>query len=312
MPSWTLDPVEKLSLAVRKNVRDNFESKKAEQEQKLANLIGVDSFTITVNANQVYAYTETSGYGKDNIGSLIHLYFEALCDSVDKYTKKGKDEEAKEVIRKVVPKNSATLTAVDNVSYCGLAIVDGEFAVVFNYKNLGSNISYAGDNIATVVDNALDALGENDLPVVSRRAIKEHLDVTIPELQEKMQKMFGKEYKFEYDIRAYLDKLAQFPDDLSWLRDRLNSAVPEFTARYFRAAVENLERLNFGKDDMLQEAFVEGTENLTVRFEIVDKLQNGKTYNDTLFADGEYKVQTAAKYFASNIDDTGRDVVDRL
>lgn len=61
-------------------VRDEFESKKAEHESKIANLIGVDvspcylqryrcsdcvqSFKITANANQIFAYTETSGYGK--------------------------------------------------------------------------------------------------------------------------------------------------------------------------------------------------------------------------------------------------------
>lgn len=305
MPSWTLEPAEKLSLAVRKNIRDDFESKKPEYEQQLANLIGVDTFTITVNANQVFPYAETTGYGQ-NMGSMLQLYFEALCSSVEGYTNKGKDEEAKEVLRKVISKNSATMVAVDNVSYCDLAIIDGELAVVYNYKNFASNISNVGEHIASVVDKGLDALGENDLPVVARRAIKEHLDVTISEMQEKMQKMFGKEYKFEYDIRAYLDKLAQHAEELSWLKDRFNSAVPEFTARYFRAAIGNLETLNFGKDDMLQEAFVDSTENLIVRFEIVDKLQNGQTYNDTLFADGEYKIQTVPKYFATNLDDTDR------
>lgn len=100
---------------------------------------------------------------------------------------------------------------------------------------------------------ALDALDATALPVVARRAIAQHLDTAIPELQEKMKKMFGKEYKFEYDVRATLDKLSQSPDDISWFKDRINSTVPDFIARYFKAVVKNLEYKNFHKDDMLQE-----------------------------------------------------------
>ncbi|KZV98884.1 hypothetical protein EXIGLDRAFT_274983 [Exidia glandulosa HHB12029] len=326
---WTLEPVEKLSLAVRKHgtqlyclysprgsdilpVRDNFETNKAEYQEKIANYMGVEEFTINVNVNQVFAYTETSNYGKDNIGYLINEYFNTLVRKIGEYTKDGKDEEAKEVLRKVVPKRSASLQADDKVSYCGLRVADGEFQVIFNYKNLGSNISNGCDKIDEAVDVALDALGENELPVVARRAIQEHLDTAIPELEEKMQKMFGKEYKFEYDVRATLDKLLQFPNEISWFKDRINSTVPDFIARYFKAVVRNLEEAKFGSDDMLQEAFVESTEKQIVRFEVVDKLQNGKSYNDTLFVDGEYRVQTMPKSFGSNLDDTGRDVVDRL
>lgn len=312
-PKWTpLEPVEKLSLAVRKNVRDNFEAHRVEHEEALAGYFGVEKFTITVDVNKVFAYTESSGYGKDNIGYLINEYYSSLVNAVRDYTNQGKDEEAKEVLRKVVPKHSSTIDATDKVSYCGLDIVDGELRVVFNYKYLGSNISSVGEKIASVVDQALDALGENELPIVARRSIQKNITEKLPEWQELTQELFGKEYKFEFDVRAALDKLSQFPDDISWFKDRINEAVPSFIGGYFEAVLRNLKDLNFGKDDMLQEAFLDATGSQIIRFEVVDKLAKGKSYNDAVFVDGELRLQAAPKNFASNISDIGRDLVDKL
>jgi len=98
---------------------------------------------------------------------------------------------------------------------------------------------------------ALDALGENDLPIVTRRAIATYFDGDEGKKawQEKLKSMFGHDYKFVWDFRAILSKL---PKD-SWCYDRKNEAVPELVSKYFSAAVECLERKNFGTDDMMQE-----------------------------------------------------------
>jgi len=308
--SWEKEPVEKLALAVRKNVRDNFESKKPEHEAEIARLIGAESFTINVNTNLVFAYAADS-YAQNNTGSCINGYFVAFIEKLKKYTDDAKDAEAMEALRKVVKQRSITLVPTDKVSYCGVEIKDGEIRLLFKHSYLGTNISDVATTLPVAVDDAIDALGENDLPVVARRAIKEHLDPAVKELQEKLKKMLNKDYKFEYDILASIRKLKEHPDDINWYKQYINQRVPEWTARYFKAAVEKLEKKNFGKDEMLQEAFVESTETGIIRFELVDKLKHG-TYNDTIFEGGEYKLQVTPKYFGSNVDDIGRDVVERL
>lgn len=311
--SWARQPAEKLSLAVRKNIRDKWESKKAEHESEIATFLGVEQFTITVDFNAVFPYAEARNYA-DSIGNLVNEYYSSLERRLGDYTKQGKDEEAKEALRKVLTKRSSSFQATDakGISYCGLQIVDGELLVVFNHQNFASNISDVADKIDSVVDDALDALGENDLPIVTRRSIAKSLTPKIPEWQDKLQEFFGKQYTFEYDVRAALDKLKQFPNEISWFKDRINQALPQFISNYFESLVNNLEYLKFGKDEMLQEAFVEATSSLVIRFEVVDSLPKGKNYNNAAFVDGELRLQAAPKNFASNIDEIGRDLVDKL
>jgi len=306
-------PVEKLSLAVRKNYRDKFENNKAEHESKIAQLVGTDSWTVNINANLVYAYAEESGsYPSTNFGDCVNNYINSFIDRLKDYTKNGKDEEAKEAVRKVAKQHSITLLPDEAVHYCGMNIKDGEIRLLFRPKDLGTNISDVAKGIAKAVDVALDALGENDLPVVTRRAIVASLDPAITKAQGKLKALFKEDFKLEADIGDVLKKLLAAPEAINWYKEYVNQRAAEWTALYFENAVNQLEQKKFGSDDMLQEAFLESTEKRVIRFEIVDSLKNGKTYNDTFFEDGEYKIQTTAKNFGTNVGDVGKDVVERL
>jgi hypothetical protein len=88
--------------------------------------------------------------------------------------------------------------------------------------------------------------------------------------------MFNKDYVAEYDVLKTLQtiKAATFANAYSadhWYHDHL-ARVPWIIAQYFMDVAEGLEYREFGKDDMLQEAFVEATDKGIVRFELVDKL----------------------------------------
>jgi len=306
-------PVEKLSLAVRKNYRDKFENNRAEHESSIAKLVGTDSWTLNINPNLVYAYADEPGsYSASNFGDCVNNYVTSFIDQLKTYTKDGKDEEAKEAIRKTAKQHSVTLLPDDSVSYCGIEIKDGEIRLLFKPTYLGTNVGDVARDFAKAVDIALDALGENDLPIVTRRAIAASLDPAVTKAQEELKKLFKEDYKVEADVGAILKKLLAAPDDISWYKDYVNERAAEWTALYFENAVNQLDQKKFGSDDMLQEAFLDATDKRIVRFEIVDSLKNGKTYNDTLFEDGEYKIQTVAKYFGTNVGDVGYDVIDRL
>ena len=59
----------KLPLIVRKNLRDNWESKKAEVEGDISSTLGVPWVT-EIDAAAVYAHADSS-YAKDNLGGCI-------------------------------------------------------------------------------------------------------------------------------------------------------------------------------------------------------------------------------------------------
>ena len=69
-----LPPVEKLPLAVRKDLRDNWDAKKPELEKELSDILG-EPWTIEVDPLQIYAYA-TEGYAKESTGSMLKEYAE--------------------------------------------------------------------------------------------------------------------------------------------------------------------------------------------------------------------------------------------
>lgn len=56
---------------------------------------------------------------------------------------------------------------------------------------------------------------------------------------------------------------------------------------------------------------MEATEKRVIRFEVVDKLQNG-SYNDIIFEDGVFIIQARADNFGSNVHYTAEEVINRL
>jgi hypothetical protein len=107
--------------------------------------------------------------------------------------------------------------------------------------------------------------------------------------------MFNKDYTAEYDVFKTLQTIkaatfAEAPDAEYWYQDNL-SRVAEILGTYFEDVAKGLEDRGFGKDDMLQEGFVEAAGKVRrqldsgargqslmiegqgiVRFEFTDKL----------------------------------------
>jgi hypothetical protein len=64
-----LPPAEKLSLALRKNVRDEWDNNKANLEKQLSEVLG-ETWTVEVTPNAIWPY-HNGGYAKESLGSCI-------------------------------------------------------------------------------------------------------------------------------------------------------------------------------------------------------------------------------------------------
>ncbi|PPQ84755.1 hypothetical protein CVT24_002669 [Panaeolus cyanescens] len=73
-------PLEKLSLATRKDVRDNFESKKKEWEIQATEITGAQ-IAIKFDANTVLAYMPDT----TNAGSMLACYVEGFIEAADRF-----------------------------------------------------------------------------------------------------------------------------------------------------------------------------------------------------------------------------------
>jgi len=303
-------PVEKLSLATRKNIRDKYEAQAPELQAKVANLLGAENFAFHINPNFLYAYAEDR-YAQENPGSAFFGYFNNFVAAVDKYTKAGSDEAAKEALRKVLHKREATIAPSEGVSFSGCEIKDGVMRLLFNPKYLGSNLSDTCKTFTTQVDVALDALGGDDLPVVTRRAIESSLQPTVAALAPRLEAMFGKPVPIVYDVKAIMDYLNAHKADLdNYITKDFNDRVPKVIGSYLQGAVDTLEKKSFGKDDMLKEAFLESADK-GITVQVVDKLKHN-TFNDCVFENSMLCLQTVTKYYGTNVNDCAKNVVDRL
>lgn len=64
-------PVDKLPLAVRKELRDEYTAKIPELEAKITELLG-EEWKLDVNPNLVYAYAEPDSYAATALGSCLY------------------------------------------------------------------------------------------------------------------------------------------------------------------------------------------------------------------------------------------------
>jgi len=305
--------IEKLPLVTRKSIRDDVESKKGDLQERIAKAIGFDTFEINFDANQVIAYASTSNTAP---GNDIFKYFDKFTTTVEEYTKKGEDAEAKSALQKVLAKKTATLAACveeDGINYCNIRIRESTAFLLFHHSQFGSWQSSVCDDFAREVDKAVDQLSDGDLPVSTKRAITSELEPRLKKASDKFEKMFGQPITLGYNVKEILDFLKK-PENrkLCSIGDgELDAAVPRHIGDYFDRAADSMESQNFGKDDMMQEAFIESAEKGIV-FEVVDKLQNNQTYNDCLFEDGYFKLQTVPSQFGSWIGDTATNAANRL
>jgi hypothetical protein len=172
------------------------------------------------------------------------------------------------------------------------------------------------------------------LPYTTRRAIQTELEPAIAEFEQKFKQLFGKDFTAEYDVTAALTsvKAAYFAKDGAekWF-GKWPRFVPEAIGRYYTTLARRLEKDNFGRDDILQEGFIEAVTKAVVRFELVEELpvgvtvftpvspyslglgrQEKKAQHAVVLKDGVARIQTTANSFGNGLSSVGEDVEDFL
>lgn len=83
----TVPPVERLPLAARKNIRDEWESKLAEMTKAVSDLLK-EPYKIEVNFNQFYAYAVAAeaDWCKSSPGAAASGYLAGFIENLKKFT----------------------------------------------------------------------------------------------------------------------------------------------------------------------------------------------------------------------------------
>ncbi|KDR80203.1 hypothetical protein GALMADRAFT_62602 [Galerina marginata CBS 339.88] len=186
-PPFTPKPaVEKLPLAVRKDIRDNWDSKKEDFETQIADALGFP-VTINVNVNEVWAYADS--LSATQAGSTFSGYIGGFVSALQSYVEKYGDI-GKEYFQNAVTQSEVTLT-VNELGDKGETITadvnDGVFRILFRHDRLSYNMNWLNDYFAPAIDNA----PHEGFGLLAKYSIKTGYEDEIEETEEEIKKILA-------------------------------------------------------------------------------------------------------------------------
>ncbi|ETI24879.1 hypothetical protein G647_04249 [Cladophialophora carrionii CBS 160.54] len=303
-------PVDKLPLAVRKNVRDEWESKRPEFEAKISKTLG-QPWTVTTNPNLLYVYTDDDSY-KSRIGEIITWYIEPFCYNLESFVQSYGDD-GKAELNSLCSEHRVELapqTEDTTFTYGGLQIKDGVLRLVFAEGSLAVNVNDVSQGFQEALKSAAASSGgASAFNINARQSVRESYDPEIGALQKAIGELVGvPNIQLNPNFEQNAAVLTQAGDKV---RSDWDKVLGSATLSYFDGLKYQLERAGFKGDDMLQEGFQEGISKNEIAFRVVEKLKNG-SYHETLVEDGVLVMQTTPENFWTNTSDIGSKILDIL
>ncbi|OCK83715.1 hypothetical protein K432DRAFT_290480 [Lepidopterella palustris CBS 459.81] len=307
MPT-VIPPIEKLPLAVRRNVRDEYESKRADYEEQITTLMGT-AWKIDINPNAIWIYAEDNSYGKNSLGECLSSYVKDAIYSLKYFLEKhgvaGKDE-----VNAACPKHTLTLEFDESgkISYCGCDVHDGNLRILFQENNLGTNISYALQDLDKAIS---DVMVNPAISYLARHSIADEWEKGAADLQKKIGTQLANDKIILTPNSEAVWAALKNEKCVSDNRADWEKALGYMVMEYFKGLLWTLEYEKFASDDMLQEGFAEAVPKGEVKMRIVKKLVQG-SYNECVIEDGVLYLQTTPENWGTNCSDIASKIVDIL
>ncbi|KIW02699.1 uncharacterized protein PV09_06137 [Verruconis gallopava] len=305
------EPVEKLPLAVRKNVRDEFEADREDLESQISKLLGGQQWKIEVNPNLIYAYAEEGSYGHQSLGDCMKAYIDGAIYRL-KYFLESQDhgEEGVAEINKLASTHTITIypDLEKKNSYCGVDIKGGVLRILFREGNLGTNVDNALEHLENALNEAAPA-DSSELSYTARNSIKRDWDKDAETLRKDIaEQVHNDNIKLNPNFAAVVEKLKTGKD----VRDDWAANLGAFTKKYFESVAYYLKCNKFKEDDLMYEGFNEVVTGNEIIFRVVDKVTGPSSYNQCLVEDGKLVLQTTPSNFGTNVDYIAEKIVDVL
>ncbi|KAK6065019.1 hypothetical protein SCUP515_11418 [Seiridium cupressi] len=310
-----LPPVEKLPLAVRKNLRDDWDNKKADIEKELSDALAVP-WTVEVNPNQIYAYAG-DGYAKESLGSCIAGYINGAIYQLKSYESSFGKEGLKE-LNSIAHKHVITMDVDDakRFNYGGVDVHEGNLRILFAPDNLGVNIDNAceKETLQKALNEAAPAEGSSEpLSFATRTGIRQDYDPKIEEIREKIANLIAKpDIKLNPNFEETFAKLKEESSiEKTELREDWEKYIGYMAFQYFEGLVSQMQWQKFENDDLLQEGFNEAVDKGEITLRIVGKLKEG-LYGECEVEDGVLYLQCTPKTWGTNVAYLAEKLVDKL
>ena len=206
-------------------------------------------------------------------------------------------------------------TTNPKVSYSGCEVSGGMLRLLFNEKNIGTNISSVCNGLSAAVNDAGVAAapeGAATLDFDAKAGIKKDYDPKIGGIKAAIQSVLGLPMleiypNFERNFAAISAWIAAgHRGEREWQR-----TMGAETLRYFDCLADTLKDQGFAKDEMLQEGFQESVDKNEIGLRVVEKLQNG-SFNECVIENGVLYLQTTPQWWTTNTRDGSKNLMNML
>ncbi|KAJ7622756.1 hypothetical protein DFH06DRAFT_1105004 [Mycena polygramma] len=203
--------VAKLPLAVRKDIRDNFDSKKEDFQARIKELTGCD-FTININAAEVWAYADE---GNTSAGYCFSAYVEGFISALKNFMTKYEDN-GKTFFNEAVTQSELTLAVNilgDKGETINSEVKDGVYRILFRHDRLGCNQNWLDDTMLP----AIEAAPREGFSLSAKNSIENDYEGEIDETLEAINKLVGAEFTLDPNFEDNYKALAAANlSDKSW------------------------------------------------------------------------------------------------
>ncbi|KAK1826369.1 hypothetical protein QBC39DRAFT_364548 [Podospora conica] len=309
-----LPPAEKLPLALRKNVRDEWDSVKEDLTSQLTQVLG-EEWTIDITPAAIWPYHD-DGYAKESLGSCIKAYVEGAIYQLKYLTEKydGLAQEINDIAHAHVLTLDVDEADPPPFSYCRTDVNDGQLRMLFVETNLGVNISDTMTE-AKLFAGLNQAPNEQPLSFLARFSVKTEYEPKVAEARHSLAELLGKADDEVTLTPNFEDTFAQLAAAKavkgSSIRDDWETVLGMYTIKYFEGLAYQMKYQKVGEDEMVQEGFNEAVPTAEFQFRIVDKLKF-QSYCEVEIEDEKLYVQTEAEKWGYNVDDAAAKLMDLL
>ncbi|KAJ9149791.1 hypothetical protein NKR23_g4092 [Pleurostoma richardsiae] len=310
-----LPPADKLPLALRKNVRDNWEEKKPDFEKQLSEALSVP-WTIDIDPKAIYPYAK-EGYAKESLGKCIADYVESAIFKL-KYFESISGADGVADLNKLCHAHVLTMDLDEDkkFSYCGCDVKDGKLRILFSETGLAVNISDAlkEDTLKKALNEApADPSSKETLSFAARAGIRKSYDDKIEDVRKKIAGLLEKpDIKLTPNFEENFAKLSEASQNKkSRLISSWETSLGQITFQYFQSLATSLDWKDFGKDEMLREGFNEAVEKGEITFRLVEQLKYDNNC-ECVVEDGVLYLQAKPDTFGVNVNSVATKIVDQL
>ncbi|CAG8475837.1 3621_t:CDS:1 [Paraglomus brasilianum] len=212
-----------LSLATRKNIRDEFQNKIPELQKTLNKLTGSDyEFHVdfaTLYEESVRANSSQTQWYKSSMGQIAYQYFESIVSNIKRVAEN--DDLVRSDFIKVTNKHEIHLVNDSEINGDNdLEIVDGIIHIKVRPGQLGYNAS-VGYYILNYVKVA-----DETIPLRTKINIRDGWELKIPNIKKTLKKVLGEDYDFVVNFdEIYAQAIKERPDYLDWYSSSLGDIV---------------------------------------------------------------------------------------